>query len=868
MTVRGPERVATDAAPPAHAAGPADAHMQDALARMVPGQHVTVLCDGIAEQLDVMVGYTAAGLERGERCVCVLHDQRPKDLVDRLKDAGFAAAELIASGQLELADAARTYVPDGHFDPERTIDVLRAMVRGAESDGYPAVRLAGEMSWSLESAPGADRLLEYEAALNEFYPRSRAIGLCVYDRTRFPAATLRGVLATHPYVLTRGVLAENPFYVSPRPAAGPTFELDEVDRMLAELADRQADRDRLAIVEGRYADLFENAVEGIFEARLGGGLIAVNVACARLCGFDSPEELLAGAGTGSWEWLDPPQREELTTRLRASGAVAEYECQLRRRGAPPVWVSLSARLASRPGEREPVIEGVVIDISGRRAAERALRTSREEYRALFEHLVEGAAHGRVVFDEGGHATDWIFLDANDAFASATGLGDVVGRLASDVFPDLRTSHADLLEACGRVTRSGVPEGLEVYLAPVERWLAVKVFRPAPDRFAAIFDDVTERREAEDVLRRSEARYRSTLDSMLEGCMIIDRDWRYLYVNDAAARHGHGERSALEGRTMPEMYPGIEESEIFGRYRRCMEDRVAQRFESSFTFADGSSGWYEFSVEPVPEGIFVLSVEITERKRAEAEVQALNAELEERVARRTAELEAANRELEAFGYSVSHDLRAPLRAIDAFSRILDDEHAAHLDAEGRRALGVIRRNATRMRLLIDDLVAFSLVGRREFERRGVDMAALARSVADELRAADPARPVDIDIGDLASASGDRTALRQVWENLLSNAVKFSRQVAGPRVEIRCEEHDGELRYTVRDNGVGFDPALAGRLWNPFQRLHPQAEFEGTGIGLAIVARVVGRHGGRVWAEGSPGAGATFGFALPARAREEP
>jgi light-regulated signal transduction histidine kinase (bacteriophytochrome) len=254
---------------------------------------------------------------------------------------------------------------------------------------------------------------------------------------------------------------------------------------------------------------------------------------------------------------------------------------------------------------------------------------------------------------------------------------------------------------------------------------------------------------------------------------------------------------------------------------------------------------------------------TERKRAEAEVLALNADLEERVQARTAALEAANRELEAFSYSVSHDLRAPLRSIDAFSQILLREHAEGLDMEARRVLGVVVRNAQQMGRLIDDLLALSRVGRKDLERRPVDMGRLARSVADGCSAASPGRAIEFDIGPLFGAPGDPGLLGQVWTNLIGNAVKFTRPMEPSRIEVRCRRRDGECRYTVRDNGVGFDPAYADKLFQPFQRLHQTSEFEGTGIGLAIVARIVHRHGGRVWAESAPGEGATFGFSLPTK-----
>jgi signal transduction histidine kinase len=236
------------------------------------------------------------------------------------------------------------------------------------------------------------------------------------------------------------------------------------------------------------------------------------------------------------------------------------------------------------------------------------------------------------------------------------------------------------------------------------------------------------------------------------------------------------------------------------------------------------------------------------------------ELEARVLERTRELEAANQELESFAYSVSHDLRAPLRHIDGFSRMLEEDHAGRLDEDGRRLLGTVRKGAGRMGQLIDDLLAFSRFGRAAMSPDEVDMAALAQGVADELAREAPA--CTITVGPLPAARGDAALLRQVWINLIGNAIKYSAKRAVPRVEISGRSEAGGAVYCVTDNGAGFDPRYVDKLFKVFQRLHNEDEFSGTGVGLAIVHRIVARHGGRTWAEGRLGEGASFWFSLPA------
>ena len=256
----------------------------------------------------------------------------------------------------------------------------------------------------------------------------------------------------------------------------------------------------------------------------------------------------------------------------------------------------------------------------------------------------------------------------------------------------------------------------------------------------------------------------------------------------------------------------------------------------------------------------MRAELFQRELEASESRAAR-EIAETRAALVSELERKNRELEAFSYSVSHDLRAPLRAIDGFSRILADDFAAVLDAKGREHLDRVRAAARRMGELIDDLLHLSRVGRADMVRSPVDLSAVARDVAADLARKDAGRTVEVVVADTSPVSGDSRLLRVVLENLLGNAWKFTGRVEVPRIEFRAAEERGEVVYLVRDNGAGFKQEHAGRLFQPFRRLHHASDFPGTGIGLATVYRVVERHGGRVWAESAPGAGATFFFTVP-------
>lgn len=263
-----------------------------------------------------------------------------------------------------------------------------------------------------------------------------------------------------------------------------------------------------------------------------------------------------------------------------------------------------------------------------------------------------------------------------------------------------------------------------------------------------------------------------------------------------------------------------------------------------------------------EGEWVM-IENSSSKQAAEAIRHLNEALERSntdLATTNHELAVANEELAAFSYSVSHDLRAPLRAIGGFSEILLDDHADELHGEAAELLGRIVRNVGTMQQLVDDLLSLSRAGNQELTSIPVDMTALVSAVVADLQQAEPGRPTGVTVEPLDGASGDPALLRQVWVNLLSNAVKFTRDISTPEIRVSSEPSDREVAYHVHDNGAGFDMAYVENLFGAFQRLHG-AEFPGTGIGLAIVKRIVTRHGGRVWAEGEPGHGASFSFTLP-------
>jgi PAS domain S-box-containing protein len=641
------------------------------------------------------------------------------------------------------------------------------------------------------------------------------------------------------------------------------------DRYQASEGEKTEDELRAA---SRYTrSLIEASLDPLVTISAEGKITDVNQATETVTGRNRAE--LIGTDFSDY-FTEPVKAREGYQQVFLKGSVTDYPLALRHRDGHVTDVLYNASIYRDEAGEMLGVFAAARDVTERNKAE--------------QEVAQLSLQNKLILDSAGEGIYGLGTDGRCTFVNPTavqllgfGAEELVGQHAHDMFhhtrPDGRPYPEEECPVQVAYKQGEIHRGDDLYWRKdgssfqVE-FISTPMLEGGKITGAVVtFRDITERKLAEAQLRRSE-------HSLAEAQRIAHLgNWELDLVNNVLTwsdeifrifeidpeRFGASYEAFLNG-----IHPD-DRGMVNKAYTDSVSSRVPYNIVHRLKMPDGRIKYVNEMCETYysKDGKPLRSVgtvhDITERKLAEDEVRALNRELEQRVIMRTAELEAANKELEAFSYSVSHDLRTPLRAIDGFSRILLEEYTNKLDDEGKRLLNVVRDNTNRMGQLIEDILKFSRTGRVEITPAEIDMEKMAHAVFEELQPAVAGGKVQLEIEHLPHARGDSAMMHQVFVNLLSNAIKFSSFRDPAQIRVGGAVRGDEAVYFVQDNGAGFDMQYADKLFGVFQRLHGVTEFEGTGIGLAIVKRIVNRHGGRVWAEGKLNEGATIYFALPTK-----
>ncbi len=660
-------------------------------------------------------------------------------------------------------------------------------------------------------------------------------------------------------------VGEKWFQVTADPVLDERGKFTATIHIVRDITEKRLVEEALKESEAKFRNLFENSPLGKSMTGIDGSLV-VNKSFCRILGYSESE-----LKTKTWKEIshadDIPATDKIVKSIiEGETNYARFEKRYIHKNGKTIWTDVSTYIQRDSHDNPMFFITTVNDITERKNNMEQLILSESKFRSIVESSPMAMYLYRLNSDN-----QLIFMGANDAADSAIGIfhKELMGMPIEKAFPNL--AGTDVPEIYRNVASGKIGKQFFEITYDEERFKGiyeVSVFQTSPKNIAVDFFDITERRKAEEVLRTNYSLLRVAGKIAKFGGWDVDlKNYISNWSDEVAAIH------EMPSGYSPLVSDGIDfyapewRDKITKVFTDCAEKGIPYDELTQIITSTGKYVWVRTIGEAVKdeEGKIVkvhgFFQDITEQKNTEVAINKLNEELETRVIERTAQLETANKELEAFSYSVSHDLRAPLRAVHSFTKILSEDYGEALDAEGKRICGIIESSSVHMGQLIDDLLAFSRIGRAEFLRSKIDITSLTKSIYSDMTTPVDRTRIDFNVSKLPSAYGDTSAIKQVLTNLLSNAIKYSSNCEKSEILVGFECTNGETVYFIKDNGVGFEMKYASKLFGMFQRLHSVKEFEGNGVGLAIVQRIIHRHGGKVWAEAEVGQGATFYFTVP-------
>jgi len=634
---------------------------------------------------------------------------------------------------------------------------------------------------------------------------------------------------------------------------------EELQDSLREIVDLKNALDEHALVA-----IINSSDDAIIGKNLDGVVTSWNAGAEQIFGYRAAEMI----GQPILR-LIPPDRhaeeEQILACVRRGDSIRHLDTLRVRKDGRLIDVSITTSAIKNAAGEITGASKIARDISERIHALRMLQQREAEFRTLAEAMPQivwatAADGGNIYFNQ--HWMDYTGLTLEES------RGDGWNK------PFHPEDRQRAWEAWQKAVAQGGDYSLECRLRRADGvyrwwWILGAPLRAADGSILKWFgtcSDITERIQMEAAVRESEERFRTMANSMSQLAWIARADGYIFWYNQRWYEYTGAKLGELEGWDWQSVHDPARLPQVMAKWQSAIDS--GEPFEMEFPLRGADGKFREFLTRGLPlrdssgsvTQWFGTNTDVNELKQAEEKVLRLNTELECRVMERTAQLKAANQELEAFSYSVSHDLRAPLRAVNGFADMVLEDFSAQLPDSGKHYLQRIQKGGQRMGHLIDDLLAFSRLSRQPVIRQPMEMGWLVQAALEELKPQQEGREFQIQAGHLTACHGDPALLKQVWINLLSNAIKYTRGRAPAVVEIGCYVDKGETVYFVRDNGAGFDMQFVDKLFGAFQRLHRFDEFEGSGIGLANVQRIVRRHGGRVWAEAQVDQGATFSFTL--------